>query len=238
MLSADPVSYSVAFAAGFVSFASPCVLPLVPAYLGVVSGVGFDDFEKRRWSVFFPTVAFVIGFSLVFMVLGASVGLAGTQLLQHRRSIEIAGGLFVIAMGLVLLGRGVPMFLMRDRRFHGAMRPATLIGAGLAGAAFAFGWTPCIGPTLGAALTLAAGSGSWLLGGSLLLAYALGLGIPFLIAGLFIHQATSAMGILKRHIWLISKVGAVILIVFGVLMVTGFMTRLNVELAGLSPALM
>ncbi len=238
MLSADPVSYSVAFAAGFVSFASPCVLPLVPAYLGVVSGVGFDDFEKRRWAVFFPTLAFVIGFTLVFTALGASVGLAGTQLLEHRHALEIAGGLFVIAMGLVLLGRGVPMFLMQDRRLHRAMRPATLIGAGIAGAAFAFGWTPCIGPTLGAALTLAAGSGSWLLGGSLLMVYGLGLGIPFLLAGLFIHQATSAMGILKRHVRLISQVGAVLLIVFGILMVTGLMTRLNIELAGWSPALM
>lgn len=238
MLNADPVSYSVAFAAGFVSFASPCVLPLVPAYLGVVSGVGFDDFERRRWAVFFPTVAFVAGFSLVFMALGASVGLFGTYLLEQRRTLEIAGGLFVIAMGLVLLGRGIPMFLMRDRRFHRTMRPATLIGAGLAGAAFAFGWTPCIGPTLGAALTLAAGSGSWLLGGSLLLAYGLGMGIPFLLAGLFVHEATSAMGILTRHLRLISRLGAAILIVFGVLMVTGLMTRLNIELQAFGPALM
>ena len=238
MLNADPVSYSVAFAAGFVSFASPCVLPLVPAYLGVVSGVGFDDFERRRWAVFFPTVAFVAGFSLVFMALGASVGLFGTYLLEQRRTLEIAGGLFVIAMGLVLLGRGIPMFLMRDRRFHRTMRPATLIGAGLVGAAFAFGWTPCIGPTLGAALTLAAGSGSWLLGGSLLLAYGLGMGIPFLLAGLFVHEATSAMGILKRHLRLISRLGAAILIVFGVLMVTGLMTRLNIELQAFGPALM
>jgi cytochrome c-type biogenesis protein len=238
MLNADPVSYSVAFAAGFVSFASPCVLPLVPAYLGVVSGVGFDDFERRRWAVFFPTAAFVAGFSLVFMALGASVGLFGTYLLEQRRTLEIAGGLFVIAMGLVLLGRGVPMFLMRDRRIHRTMRPATLVGAGLVGAAFAFGWTPCIGPTLGAALTLAAGSGSWLLGGSLLLAYGLGMGIPFLLAGLFVHQATSAMGVLKRHLRLISSVGAAILIVFGVLMVTGLMTRLNIELQGFGPALM
>jgi cytochrome c-type biogenesis protein len=238
MLNADPVSYSVAFAAGFVSFASPCVLPLVPAYLGVVSGVGFDDFERRRWAVFFPTAAFVAGFSLVFMALGASVGLFGTYLLEQRRTLEIAGGLFVIAMGLVLLGRGIPMFLMRDRRFHRTMRPATLIGAGLVGAAFAFGWTPCIGPTLGAALTLAAGSGSWLLGGSLLLAYGLGMGIPFLLAGLFVHEATSAMGILKRHLRLISRLGAAILIVFGVLMVTGLMTRLNIELQAFGPALM
>jgi cytochrome c-type biogenesis protein len=238
MLSASPVSYAVAFTAGFVSFASPCVLPLVPAYLGVVSGVGFEEFERRRWAVFFPTLAFVAGFSLVFMALGASVGLFGTYLLEQRRTLEIAGGLFVIAMGLVLLGRGVPAFLMRDRRFHRAMRPATLVGAGLAGAAFAFGWTPCIGPTLGASLTLAAGSGSWFLGGTLLLAYGLGLGIPFLLTGLFVHEATSVMGVFKRHIRLISRIGAAILIVFGVLMVTGLMTRLNIELQGISPTLM
>jgi len=235
MLGADPVSYSVAFTAGFVSFASPCVLPLVPAYLGVVSGVGFEDLERRRWAVFFPTAAFVAGFSIVFMALGASVGLFGTYLLEQRRTLEIIGGLFIIAMGLVLIGRGIPMFLQRDWRFHRAVRPATIVGAGLVGAAFAIGWTPCIGPTLGAALTLAAGSGSWFLGGSLLLVYGLGMGIPFLLAGLFFHQATVAMGFLKRHVRVISRVGAVVMIIFGILMVTGLMTRLNIDLQRFGP---
>jgi cytochrome c-type biogenesis protein len=208
MLGADPISYAVAFAAGFVSFASPCVLPLVPAYLGFISGVAFDEMQDRRWSVAIPTAAFVGGFAVAFTALGASVGLIGTALLQERRALEIAGGLFVIAMGLILLGRGVPMFLMRDRRVRVRNRPATLAGSALAGVAFGVGWTPCLGPTLGAALTLAASSGSWVLGGSLLLTYALGMGIPFLLAGLFLHQATVAMGFLKRHLRVVTTAGA------------------------------
>lgn len=237
MLGADPVSYAVAFAAGFVSFASPCVLPLVPAYLGFISGVGFDERADRRSAVAIPTAAFVLGFAVAFTILGASVGLFGTFLLEERRALEIAGGLFVIGMGLVLLGRGVPMFLMRERRMHLSRRPATLTGSALAGVAFGIGWTPCIGPTLGAALTLAASSGSAVLGGSLLLVYALGMGIPFLLAGLFLHQATAVMGVMKRHVRVVSAAGATLLIVSGVLLATGELTRISAELQGIGPGL-
>lgn len=229
-LGADFVSYAVVFAAGFVSFASPCVLPLVPGYLGFVSGVGFDELADRPRAVAIPTAAFVTGFAIAFTVLGASVGLVGGSVLQHRRTFEIVGGLLVIAMGLLLLGRGLPMFLQRDRRLHMATQPTTLIGAGIAGAAFGVGWTPCIGPTLGAAMTLAARSGSATLGGSLLLVYALGLGIPFLLAGLFFQQMAGAIGVMKRHIRTINVAGAVVLVAFGVLIVTGTMTRLTAEL--------
>jgi len=134
VLGGDPISFAVVFSAGLVSFASPCVLPLVPAYIGFVSGVGLSDQERpRRRDVALPTVAFVAGFSLMFAALGASVGLAGSALLEQRRALEIAGGILVVAMGLILLGRGVPMLLMRERRFHLARRPATLVGSGLAG---------------------------------------------------------------------------------------------------------
>jgi cytochrome c-type biogenesis protein len=238
MLGSDPISYAVAFTAGFVSFASPCVLPLVPAYLSFLSGVAFDETRERRWAVFIPTALFVAGFSLAFTILGASVGLFGTLLLEERRTLEVVGGAFLIAMGLLLLGRGIPMFLMRERRFHLRNRPATLVGSMLAGIAFAIGWTPCIGPTLGAALTLAAGSGSWVLGASLLLVYSLGMGIPFLLTGLFWHQATAAMGFLKRNLTLITRVGAAMMVVFGVLVLTGAMTRISAELQGFGPGLM
>ncbi|MGD9573344.1 MAG: cytochrome c biogenesis CcdA family protein, partial [Thermoleophilia bacterium] len=114
MLGGDPISFAVVFSAGVVSFASPCVLPLVPAYIGFVSGVGLSDEESpRRRDVALPTAAFVGGFSLMFAALGASVGLAGSALLEQRRALEIAGGILVVAMGLILLGRGVPMLLMR-----------------------------------------------------------------------------------------------------------------------------
>jgi len=229
-LGADPISFAVVFAAGVVSFASPCVLPLVPAYIGFVSGVGLGEEAPRRRDVALPTMAFVAGFSLMFAALGASVGLAGSALLEQRRSLEIAGGLFVVAMGLLLLGRGVPAFLLRERRFHLANRPATLIGSGLAGVAFATGWTPCIGPTLAAALTIAANGGDPALGGALLLVYALGLGLPFLLAGLFLHQATAALAVVRPRLPMISAFGAVVLIVFGVLLATGEMTQITSQL--------
>ncbi|MGE0026350.1 MAG: cytochrome c biogenesis CcdA family protein [Thermoleophilia bacterium] len=233
MLGADPLSFAVVFAAGAVSFASPCVLPLVPAYIGFVSGVGFGDGEARRRDVALPTAAFVAGFSLMFAALGASVGLVGSALLEQRRTLEIAGGILVVVMGVVLLGRGVPMVLMRERRFRPARRPATLLGSGLAGVAFAAGWTPCIGPTLAAALTIAANGGDAVLGASLLVVYALGLGLPFVLTGLFLQRATTALAFLRPRLPAISMAGAAVLIVFGILLATGDMGELTSRLGGL-----
>ena len=231
MLGGDPISFAVVFSAGLVSFASPCVLPLVPAYIGFVSGVGLSDQERpRRRDVALPTVAFVAGFSLMFAALGASVGLAGSALLEQRRALEIAGGILVVAMGLILLGRGVPMLLMRERRFHLARRPATLVGSGLAGVAFATGWTLCIPPTLAAALTIAANGGDPVLGASLLVVYALGLGLPFLLTGLFLQQATTALASVRPRLPVISMAGAAVLVAFGVLLATGEMTELTTRL--------
>lgn len=236
MLGADPVSFAVAFSAGFISFASPCVLPLVPAYLGFISGVGFDEGGRdARWAVFIPTAAFVGGFSLAFVALGASVGLFGTLLTERRSTLEVIGGVFMVLMGLLLLGRGVPAFLMRDRRVRVTHRPTTLVGSALAGMAFGVGWTPCIGPALGAALGLAASSASWALGGGLLLAYSLGLGIPFLLTGLFFHRATDALGVLKRHLRVITSAGALVMVATGVLLMTGTLTRLTAELQQFGP---
>jgi cytochrome c-type biogenesis protein len=239
-LGADPVSFSVVFAAGFVSFASPCVLPLVPGYLAFVSGIGLNANEgegPKRSDVAIPTLAFVAGFAGMFALLGASAGFLGNFLLEERRTLEIAGGVFVIAMGLLLLGRGIPNFLMQERRMQLTKKPATLAGSALAGVAFAVGWTPCIGPTLAAALTIAASGGQPALGAALLFVFALGLGLPFLIAGLFMQQATSAMGFLKRHLNVISTTGAVVLIVFGVMLATGEMAQLTTRLSGFAPAI-
>jgi cytochrome c-type biogenesis protein len=229
-LGADPVSFAVAFSAGFVSFVSPCVLPLVPAYLSFVSGVGLSDESPRRRDVALPTAAFVAGFGGAFTALGAGVALFGGALLSHRRGLEIVGGIFVILMGLLLLGRGVPMMLMRERRVHLARRPVTLAGSALAGVAFAIGWTPCIGPTLAAALTLAAQEGRAGVGAALLFVYSLGLGVPFLLAGLSMHGATTALAFLRRRLRLITAAGAIMLVVFGVLLATGELARLSARL--------
>jgi cytochrome c-type biogenesis protein len=229
-LGLDPVSFAVAFSAGFVSFASPCVLPLVPAYLSFVSGVGLTDETPRRRDVALPTGAFVAGFGAAFTALGAGAALFGGALLSHRRGLEVVGGIFVILMGLLLLGRGVPMMLMRERRVHLARRPVTLAGSALAGVAFAIGWTPCIGPTLAAALTLAAQEGSAGVGAALLAVYSLGLGVPFLLAGLFMHGAATAMAFLRRRLRLITAAGSIMLVVFGVLLATGELARLSARL--------
>jgi cytochrome c-type biogenesis protein len=237
MLGADPVSYAVVFSAGFVSFASPCVLPLVPAYLGFVSGVGIGEGKTSRWAVVIPTAIFVLGFSVMFAALGAGAGAFGDFLINERRNIEIVGGIFIIVMGLLLLGKGVPGFLMQERRIHVAAKPATFVGAFLAGIAFAVGWTPCIGPTLAAALTIAAGTGGATTGASLLFVYSLGLGLPFLLAGLFLHGSTALMGGMNRHLNLISQVGAAILVFFGILLATGQLTQVTAQLSQYSPAL-
>lgn len=245
VLGADPVSFSVVFAAGFVSFASPCVLPLVPGYLAFVSGVGLSGARAERpprvLDVALPTGAFVAGFAAMFAALGASAGLFGNVLLEHERALELIGGVFVIVMGALLLwlsiGRGVPDILLQERRLQLSRRPATLVGSAVAGVAFAIGWTPCIGPTLGAALTIAATGADPGLGAALLFVYALGLGIPFLIAGIFIQSATRAMGSLRRHVRVISAIGATILIGFGILLATGELTRITQQLSGYSPAL-
>jgi cytochrome c-type biogenesis protein len=237
-LGADPISYAVVFSAGFVSFASPCVLPLVPAYLGFVSGVALgDETAPRRRDVALPTVAFVLGFSAMFAALGAGAALFGDVLLDQRRSIEIAGGAFIIAMGLLLLGRGVPGVLLRERRIHLARNPATLAGAVLAGIAFAVGWTPCIGPTLTAILALAAAEGEAGRAALLLLTYSLGLGIPFLLTGLFTTRALSAARAVRRHVPIVMRVSGAVLVLSGVLLATGELTALTRELSGTLPEL-
>ena len=232
-LGVDFASYAVVFAAGFVSFASPCVLPLVPAYLGFVSGVGIDESSRRR-DVAIPTAAFVVGFGITFMLLGAGAGLIGGAFSEFIRSraVEITAGLLIVVMGLLLLGKGLPMFLMRDRRIHLRNRPVSLVGAVVAGFAFALGWTPCIGPTLAAALTLAASAGDAAAGASLLFVYSLGLGVPFLLTGLFLQQATGTMAVLKRNIVAINRIGALVLVVFGVLLATGELAQLTARLSG------
>ena len=237
MLGADPISYAVVFAAGFVSFASPCVLPLVPAYLGFISGVGIGDTKASRAAVVLPTAIFVLGFSVTFAALGASAGFFGDLLIDHRRNIEIIGGIFIVLMGLVLLGKGIPGFLQQERRLQVAAKPATAVGAFVTGLAFAVGWTPCIGPTLAAALTVAAGAGGAATGASLLFVYSLGLGVPFLLAGLLLHGSTRVAGGLRRHVNLISRIGAVVLIIFGLLLAAGELSQLTAQLSRFGPVL-
>jgi cytochrome c-type biogenesis protein len=230
LIAVSPIGLATAFAAGFASFASPCVVPLVPAYLSFVSGVSHDELGQNARRVTLATAAFVLGFTIIFSALGAGAAIAGHSLLAERRGLEIGGGLFVIAMGLALLGFAQRIF-GREWRLHTRARTASLAGAVVTGMAFAIGWTPCIGPTLGAILSVATTSGSAGDGAILLAVYSLGLGVPFLAAGLASTSALAALGVLRRHGALVNRVAGAALIELGVLLLTGQLTQITAQLA-------
>ncbi len=226
------LSYPVAFAAGFVSFASPCVLAVVPGYLSFISGVSFDELGTRTRDVMVPTVAFVTGFSLMFTAYGASAGLIGYSLTSHQDALNLIAGLLLIAMGIAMVA--LPQFglMQTERRIPLARRPTTLAGAAFVGAAFAVGWTPCIGPILGSILGYAAPTGSPGLGASLLFTYSLGLGIPFLLSGLFITRTMAAFRWMRDRWRVVNATAAAVFIMIGVLVATGRFEVITQRLAG------
>jgi cytochrome c-type biogenesis protein len=226
------LSYPVAFAAGFVSFASPCVLALVPGYLTFISGVSFDELGSRTRDVMAPTVAFVVGFSLMFTAYGASAGLVGYSLTRNQDTLNVVAGILLIAMGVAMVALPRLGLLQSDRRLTAARRPTTLAGAGLVGAAFAVGWTPCIGPILGSILTYAAPTGSPGLGATLLFTYSLGLGIPFLLSGLFVTRTMAAFRWLRDRWTVINASAAIVFVGIGVLVATGRFEIITQRLSG------
>ena len=229
-ISLSGVGLATAFAAGFISFLSPCVWPLVPAYLSYVSGVPYDELGSNRRRVVLTTLAFVGGFSVVFALYGVSVGYLGALVADYRRPIEIVGGVFVILMGLALLGFAQRL-VGREARVGLPARPTTYVGAGFAGVVFAVGWTPCIGPILTSILLYAATQGS--AGGSLLLlAYGIGLGVPFLLSGLLASWLLERTGAYRKYGAWINRVAGVVMIIVGVLLATGQLTQITRQLSG------
>ena len=232
----SPVGLSAAFAAGVISFLSPCVWPLVPAYLSYVSGVSFNDLGDQTRRVVIATAAFVLGFGTVFTLLGAGAGAIGDVLTQHRRALEVVSGVLIILMGAVLVGWG-GMLLQQERRLQPVRRPAGPLGAVVAGAGFGIGWTPCVGPTLAAILALAGRSGHALDGAILLAVYSLGLGVPFLLSGLLFTRGLATFAPLRRHAPLLVRASGVVLMGLGVLLALGQMTSLTSDLSNAFPAL-
>ncbi len=221
------LSLLAAFAGGLVSFASPCVLPVVPAYLSVVTGMGAGEIaqggRRRMARVLLTAGGFVLGFSAVFITLGLSATSLGHLLLTHRSLLERIAGLLVLGMALFLAGSLVLQapWLYQERRWSPALERFGPFAAPVAGVAFGLGWTPCIGPVLTSVLAIAATSGRASDGATLLAAYSLGLGVPFLAAGLALDRLTSTFAVIKRHLRLVTGASASVLGVFGVLLALG-----------------
>jgi cytochrome c-type biogenesis protein len=216
--------------AGLISFLSPCVLPLVPGYLSTVAGVAPGDLKgagARR--VLVPSVLFVLAFSAIFVILGLSATALGGTLNDHRALLEKISAVVIFALGVFFVLTPFVLGLNREWHVGGLMSRAGRGGPLVAGAAFAVAWTPCIGPTLGAILSLAATSNSAGRGALLLAVYSAGLAVPFIASALFFGYATSAFARVKRHYRVVIVAGGVLLAVTGVLLWTGEFTRLNAE---------
>lgn len=231
MLHFGPGAFAAAFAAGFVSFSSPCVFPLIPGYLSFVSGVGLDELGARPRRVAVTTAAFVIGFGAMFVALGAGAAWFGNVLLTNRRSLEIAAGVFVALAGVIYAGLPLPHALYAERRIEVRGGKKHAVTASLAGVAFAVGWTPCIGPTLAAILAIAASRGRPEQGAVLLGVYSLGLGVPFLLSGLLFTRALGVMTTIRRHWRAVSVASGALMVAFGVLLASGELIRLTTQLS-------
>jgi cytochrome c-type biogenesis protein len=223
------VAVLLAFAAGFVSFASPCVLPLVPTYLSYLSGVGVEAIERQRRRVLAAALAFVAGFTTVFLILGLAAGGFGRLLDDYQRELTIVAGVFFILSGLVIAGvvRVPALATAFSPKSGGAWR------AYVAGAAVTLGWTPCAGPVLGSILGLAGSSSQVLAGAVLLLAYSIGLGLPFIVVALAYGWAMRRLAWIKRHYRAVEIVSGAFLVLVGVLLISGGLSELSRRLPGL-----
>jgi cytochrome c-type biogenesis protein len=236
------ISIPTALFAGFVSFLSPCVLPLVPAYLVYLTGATVEHVASEekpaasRRAVLLCALLFVLGFSTVFVGLGASASVIGAALRRWSAELSIAAGIVIIVMGLHFLGLTRIGFLMREGRMP-IPKPVGLWGAYVMGLAFAFGWTPCIGPVLAAILSIAAAENTVQKGALLLAVYSAGLGIPFLLAAFLIERSSSALARLRRHLVTVERVMGGLMILVGIAFLTGAVSNVGVWLLEAFPAL-
>ncbi len=234
------VNVPLAFAAGLLGFLSPCIVPLIPGYLSFVSGVSLSGMAgttrgEHRARVLSSTLSFVLGFAAIFAALGASASYLGSFILVNRIWLGRAGGIIVVLLGLSVLGILKIPWLSRERRLHLPQGRGGVLGAFPVGMAFAFAWTPCIGPVLAAILTLAATTQRTLDGAVLLLAYALGLGIPFLITAVLMTGAVDALGWVRAHGRAIEVSSGVFLVAMGAALALDLIFRFNTWILRLFP---
>ena len=229
-------SFALAFLAGLLSFLSPCVLPLIPSYVGFLTGLTLEELEVRRGTALLHALWFVAGFSAIFVALGATASAFGALLLRSQVWIGRIGGVVVILFGLYLLGVLQPAFLMRERKVQLAHKPLGFAGSAFVGITFGAAWTPCIGPILGAILTLAAAQGSVTQGSALLGAYSLGLAVPFLLTALALDRFLVWFQRFRPYLVWIERIAGVLLIMLGLLLLTDRFTLIASWLQGLTPA--
>ena len=228
----DNVSFLTAFAAGLISFLSPCVLPLVPGYISIISGFSLDQLKDEqqkstlRRTLLINSVMFIIGFSITFMAEGASASWIGQVVALRMRLLYRLAGLIIIVFGVHLLGIVKINFLYQDKRFHNIEKPRGVVGALVLGLAFAFGWTPCIGPILAGILTMASTKETVSEGVAMLAVYSMGLGIPFLLTSLGVNQFLAFYGRFKRHFRAVEMASGALVIAVGVLILTNNLSRL------------
>src|SRR6185436_4010485 len=228
----DNVTFLTAFAAGLISFLSPCVLPLVPGYISIISGFSLDQLKDEqqkstlRRTLLINSAIFILGFSITFMAEGASASWIGQVVASRMRLLYRLAGLIIIVFGVHLLGIVKINFLYRDKRFHNVAKPRGAVGALVLGLAFAFGWTPCIGPILAGILTMASTKETVSQGVLLLAVYSMGLGIPFLLTSLGLNQFLAFYGRFKRHFRAVEMASGGLVIAVGVLILTNNLSRL------------
>ncbi len=228
------VSIGAALVAGIISFLSPCVLPLVPPYLCFISGMSLEELSQPdetaevQWrNTMLAALLFVLGFTTVFVLLGASASAIGQMLQSHLALLAKVAGVFIILMGLNFLGVFKIGFLKREARYHSQTQPAGLLGAYAIGLAFAFGWTPCIGPVLAAILSIAASEHDVAKGAGLLAVYSLGLGIPFLLAAAGIGSFIVFQSRFRKHLIAVERIMGVLLVITGIMFLTGTMQEVS-----------
>ncbi len=236
------VSIGAAFLAGLLSFISPCVLPIVPPYLCYLAGVSFDQLKAEERAddtarrVVMAAVAFVLGFATVFIALGATASVIGQTVARYFDTLSIIAGIIIAVMGLHFLGVFRIGLLYRQARVEVEKKPAGLVGAYLMGLAFAFGWTPCVGPILAAILFVAGSTDTALRGAMLLAVYALGIGLPFILAAAFASRFLGWAAKFRRHMGTVEKAMGGLLVVTGVLFITGQMSAIAYWLLETFPA--
>jgi len=225
----------IAFTGGLLSFLSPCVLPLVPSYLGFLTGMTLDEMTDKKHHAVLHAVLFVSGFTLIFVIMGAGATALGATFTYNKMAIAKVGGVLVIAFGLYTMGVVRIPALDRDSRMHLDRKPLGFLGSVLVGMAFAAGWTPCIGPILGTILGLAGTSGDVTQGVALLLAYSAGLAVPFLAAAFAVDKFRVWFTRFRRWMPWLQRASGLLLVMVGLLLVTGEFTRLAAMLSAMTP---